>query len=488
MTKRPDITHTRDPLNDISPERFDKYPEQGRDETKGEGSDNPLFTRRRIAHYTPRTTVFVDPPNRGAAWDGAERIYLIGRPPAQRELVEMAGDGEVYLDGHYPVIKRDGRQITWAGQWFGEGDYTAADAGHVWQTLGELIAAEWRGQDVGLLTTPATTGRDLWVRLVPSGAGWPVLPRALQAAIRSNAGQGRIETFPGSGIVALHEYDARLAYLAVTRRMPVGLPTELIDGDAAEWVACHPYQPARVQVSFRPPAGWGTVGILPVKLRNDSWCWPTEQAWHGPTWVESSELFVADAHGWKYNVHSVIGWERCEDVFRAWQDRLMRVLAAGQQVYVMDPTRAAMVRAAVRSLVLHSIGAMHGAPHKVTHVGDDPGGDSRSVRMIDGGRMIWHTTREPAWPQLSHPEWTATIWGRWRARLLDGPANTGALHVERGAVVAFRTDAIYTSRPVTDWADADDGKVGRFRLKTITRPIPWPRNGTDILAAKAAAQ
>lgn len=476
-------------LTDISRERFDKYSEQPGCEKNLEGDGKPIFTRRRIAHYKPRTTVFIDPPNRGATWEGAERVYLIGKPPGQRELLAMAGDGEVYLDGHYPIIKRDGQQITWAGAWFGEADYTAADANHVYETLSALIAEQWRGQDVGLLATPATTGRDLWVRLVPSGDGWPVLPRSTQAAIRSNAGQGRIQTFPGAGVVRLHEYDARLAYLSVTRRMPVGYPVELIDGDAAQWVAAHPYQPARVQVSFRPPNGWGPVGILPVKLRGagDAWCWPTEAGWHGPTWCESSELFVAEKAGWQYKVHSVIGWERCEDVFRAWQDRLLAVLAAGQQLYALDATRSAMIRAAVRSLVLHSIGAMHGAPHKVTHVGDDPGGDARSVRMIEGGRMIWHTSREPAWPQLSHPEWTATIWGRWRARLLDGPAGTGALHVERGAVVAFRTDAIYTSRPVPEWADADDGKVGRFRLKTITPTVPWPRNGTDILAAKAAA-
>lgn len=474
-------------LTDISRERFDKYPEQGECEKNLEGSGKPIFTRRRIAHYTERTTAFCAaiPPV-----DFAERVFLIGRPPGRRELLDMAGDSDVYLGDHYPIIKRDGQQITWAGTWFGEGDYTVADAQHVYETLRALIAEQWRGQDVTMLATPATTGRDLWVRLVPSGDGWPVLPRSTQTAIRSNAGQGRIQTFPGAGVVRLHEYDARLAYLSVTRRMPVGYPVELIDGDAAKWVADHPYQPARVQVSFRPPAGWGPVGILPVKLAGagDAWCWPTEHAWHGPTWCESSELFVADRAGWQYKVHSVIGWERCEDVFRAWQDRLLAVLAAGQQVYALDPVRSAMLRAAVRSLVLHSIGAMHGAPHKVTHVGYDPGPDVKAVSMIDGGgRMVWNTSSEPAWPQLSHPEWTATIWGRWRARLLDGPAGTGALHVERGAVVAFRTDAIYTSRPVPEWADADDGKVGRFRLKTITPAVPWPRNGTDILAAKAAA-
>jgi formylglycine-generating enzyme required for sulfatase activity len=36
-------------------------------------------------------------------------------------------------------------------------------------------------------------------------------------------------------MVTLHEYDARLAYLAVTRRMPVGVPAELDARDAAAW-------------------------------------------------------------------------------------------------------------------------------------------------------------------------------------------------------------------------------------------------------------
>lgn len=449
-----------------------------------------MFTRRRCAKYTERRTVFAGGDLADARTLDAERVYLVGKPPGVEGVLAAAGTAKVYLDGHYPVVKYDGQTVTWAGTWFGDTDYTAEDCADVWATLRAVIARLWRGQSVALLATPATTGRDLWVRTVPPD-GYPVLERALQAAIAADSGQGRIEVMAGTGLVRMHEYDARLAYLGVTRNMPAGWPVRYSGADAVAWCEANPYKPARVTVTFRVPYGWGRrPGILPLKVEGADvgWAWPTAGGQqYGPTVVEASEMFIARRHGWGVDVHSVIGWEDTADVFGVWQTRLVKAFAEGADHYRQYPTRAAMFRSAVRALVLHAIGAMHGAPHKVTHVGGDPDTDARSIRYLADGRLVWHTIRAPAWPQLSHPEWTATIWGRARGRLLDGPNKTGALNLDAGAVVAFRTDAIYTTGP-TGWEDGDDGRPGRYRLKGVTRQVPWPRSGLDVLAAKAPAQ
>lgn len=444
--------------------------------------------------------------------DGA-RVFVVGPVPRTDQILSLvtslgvnAGvtDSEgpsprarVYLDGHYPVVSVDRGRLTWAASWFGDGAYTVADCEHVWQYLTDLLSDAWRGNDIELMLTPATTGRDLWLRTIPKGPGYPVLDRPLQTAIRAGAGQGRIETFGGRGIVTLHEYDARLAYLSLTRRMPIGEPVDLHESDAQAWADAHPFAPARYLVSFYVPAGWGSrrPGILPVARSREvdplaGWSWPTEPGRvHGPTWCEGSELALARRYGWSVTIHRVIGWEQTRDVFAVWQERLLHVLDVGMS-QLDDSRHAAMFRSAIRAIALHTIGALNGSPHKVTHVGPSPHDHGQGVRMLRDGSYTWHTVEPPAWPQLSHPEWTATIWGRARARLLDAPTGAtghriGALHLPAGSVVAFRTDAIYTSEP-TGWGDDDDGKPGRYRYKGAHGPGPWPRSGTDVLRMKGA--
>lgn len=422
-----------------------------------------------------------------------ERVFILGRPPRTTALLAAVEgvEAKTYLDGHFPVIHLDGQAVTWAASWFGEGDYRPGDCYTVWAALRAILGELWRGNRVEMMLTPATTGRDLWVRTVPAGVEYPVLPHHLQTAIRAGAGQGRIETMPArSTLVTLHEYDARLAYLATTRRMPVGLPMELdTPAEAEAFAHRNPYQPARYLVTFSVPNDWGhRPGILPMPAGLAGWSWPTERkVTHGPTWVDAAELWVARNYGWSVGVLKAYAWTQTADVFRTWQTRLLRALQLGADQFAGNPTQAAMFRSAIRAMALHAIGAMHGAPHRVTGIGSVPPGDAQGIRMLGNGSWTWWTNRPPAWPQLVHPEWTTTIWGRARQRLLTtGRDGVGALHLPAGVdVVAFRTDAIYTTGP-TGWDELDDGAPGRYRLKGTHGPVPWPRTGTDVLAAKAA--
>jgi len=74
--------------------------------------------------------------------------------------------------------------------------------------------------------------------------------------------------------------------------------------------------------------------------------------------------------------------------------------------------------------------------------------------------------------------------------LLDGPgpdrSRVGALTLPRTQVVAFRTDAIYTTE-APGWAD--DGKPGRYRLKgSITLTANYAKKTASTVSAPAAVK
>ena len=153
----------------------------------------------------------------------------------------------------------------------------------------------------------------------------------------------------------------------------------------------------------------------------------------------------------------------------------------------LSPAGAAAVRSMVRAILLHTIGAFHGRPQRVTCWADDleraPIG-ADALRVHTDGRVSWREERPPVWPEASHPEWSSHVWARSRVRLLKTPGGGGALTIPRRSIVAIRTDAVYTTEP-TGWENLDDGKVGRWVLKNTHRDGPWPRTGDDVLAMKA---
>jgi hypothetical protein len=92
--------------------------------------------------------------------------------------------------------------------------------------------------------------------------------------------------------------------------------------------------------------------------------------------------------------------------------------------------------------------------------------------------------------RTSHPEWSAEMWGRCRARLLSSPAvggvRTGALHVPPGSVIGLRTDGLTL---VGDPGWPDDGAPGRFRLVGRARGVfGWPQTEAELSALKRVAE
>ena len=449
----------------------------------------PKTSKRRYWHHKRRDTVwypfvpFGDLPQ-------AERVFVAELPTSSRLDSWCAGAAvETYLDGHYPTLRDtlpDGRRrtIMSAQQWTGTDRIDSALAARAWQWTEAAIRRAWRDPAVCLLSTPGTTGRDLWMR-TPAAEACPLIGPAAGELIRRTASQGRIETMPARAelLPALHEYDMRLAYVALLRGLPIGEPHHTTTATVTEVVEHR----SRALITFTVPADWRHVGLFAVKA-GDAYTYPGVGYGgreFGPVWADGCEVELAIRYGWRVHVHEALVWGTTGEPLRTWAERLTGVIDRAGAELSTEGARA--VRQLVRSILLHTVGAFHGGGHRVTVRAADlesaPIG-AEMLRVHDDGSVSWREMRPARWPEAIHPEWSAHIWARCRRRLLSTPGGGGALTLDPATIVAIRTDAIYTTTP-TGWEQWDDGKPGRWTLKrTVADPMPWPRSGTDVLAIR----
>lgn len=452
---------------------------------------------------------------------GTQTAYLIGPAPASGWLpwaLSGLDDGswepsDHYLDATAPVLRyvsQGGRRVELhrATQWFGHGRYSAAQAAEGWEMLGRVIGQTF--PDATLLATPATTARELFLRTIPRGRAYPVLDLDTQRLIRSTDGQGRIEVLPPGGhksdwdcdnMPALFEYDGRLMYAALCRELPAGVPIH----DAGDTYLGQTR--ARYLVRVTVPRDWDEpFGLLGHKRDDGSrlWEYPNERGRTFTTWADGAELWILAKHApewWRdLRILERLHWPNVDGgrPLDNWAAKLIDARALceriAQQSHDLEHA-AGLAALAVRSLILHGIGAFHGRAQPRTgyaRAGEPLDLPAAATNVRLEGDWIVYTIpgREPSgdsWrARLSHPEWSAAVWARARARLLAAPGSTGALYRTDGEVVAFRTDAVYlTARQ--RWND--DGRIGRFRCKSWRAgPMPWPANGTELLELRDGAQ
>lgn len=464
-------------------------------------NSTPATARRRYRQHRARARAFV-PVTRALDLatllhhhGHADVVYLVGPRPGRDvsgfsawlagPLPEgWASDGHYLARLHRPVLRfahRDGRRVEVhrASAWFGEGDYAPSQAGDALALLDDALRASF-DEHARALNTPATTGRDLWLRSIPHGAEYPCLSDEHQQLIRSTSGQGRwelhhhgAETLPG-----LVGYDMRYGYAAMLWGLGVG---PAVHDTVPEYAG---QQRGRYRVRVTVPAGWRHVGLLPfAEDDGETWSYPSEPGRTFVTWADGAELHVAYAYGWDVailerlllvNGKPLDAWQtRMIDV----RDRLLAQVRAGEA----DVATATLAADAARMCLLAAVGAFHGAPREVTR-------SSADVSMIPAGASgvdysdaawTWTETVAAAWPETVHPEWSAAVWARCRARLLTSRQSTGALHVARENVIAMRQDGLYlTADP--GWSDT--GRVGAMRRTTvIDRPVLAPRTVADLL-------
>lgn len=457
-------------------------------------------TRQVWRQVDTRVTAFVDPV-RGEAREGARRwsvscrsagdmldglpddvrvVMLTRRPVVEwAELVEWAGHlgGRGWrADGHYlgdydaPVFRfdRGGRKVDvrMAGAWFGDGA-DVDDAARAWAKVAKVIGDRFEG--AGLMSSPGATGIELFARSIPPGVEYPTVSDEIAELIRSHSTQGRNELVrQGDEIGELVEYDCRWAYAALCGDMPTG-PVERAKGDPGD--AYDPYRPGWYRVRAIVPDDWTGLGIIPL-CTDDGWVWPNRGGMVLDGWVSAVELALARKWEWECTIaeSATFPTKVKPSPLDKWARRLQSARA--------DVAGDELAARAVRAILLHGVGSFHAGPRRVTVSGpldtaEPP--DGALDTHIAGGELVWTEIRPPARPDMAHPEWSATVWAKCRARMLDGPGaggrRTGALHVPPSHVVAMRTDALYlTADP--EWVD--DGKVGRLRHKR-TLPGPFPR-------------
>lgn len=483
-------------------------------------------SRRVFRKLAPRSTVFVEPTAggrrhvgellAGLEGGGGERVYLVGPLPGAGGIHGLRAwasgpyppgwaesERGHYLEGEHPALRftrPDGGalELLRAAAYFGEGRYSAATARAAWELLEAELQRDWR--TLNLLSSPSATGREALLQSLPRGSSWPTLPLELQSLIRRTSGQGRIQLVDGrpATIPQLVAYDGRLMYAALCWGLPGAgehrRTTEYLGHTRARYYATAgvPRDWARACACGAPGhEGLGLLGYADAS--QTGWEYPAEPGRTFSGWWDGAEVAIALAHGWAFRFHTALVFNPYtgRGPLDTWAQRLVAVrerLAMLTRGAAGEETPAMLAFNAVRAILLHAIGALHGAPHKATRslpieqAGDVPA-DARDLR-VEHDRIVWAEYGGAGWPELSHPEWSAAIWARARARLLHGPLETGALHVPAGDVLAFRTDALYLA---SDPAWADDGRPGRLRRRAvIAGPLARPGSHAELLEVAGA--
>lgn len=439
------------------------------------------------------------PMGEGATKAEATRAWALG----------VAADGWEVDGGHYladadlPQLRfkhTDGTKavVMRAAAWWGESGADAATCAGAWNGLGVMLEKVPAFAGAGLADTPATAGRALWLRTVPESHGWAVQSDEVRQLIHATSGQGRSELLaPAKRDVERFTYmDGRFMYAGLTWGMPVGEPTfwapapiRQATDDVLERML---RGRGRWRITATVPKDWAHVGLLMAPRAEGGWCYPGkhEAGMSFTTWADGSEVYMARKHGWSVQLHEGMTWAEGKPL-DTWTKALLSVW---EECRANGSESAQLAARAIRSMLLFSIGAFAQTAHNVS--GSTPIDTPEavpadvipgSVHMV-GDRLVWERPGKLSTfsEQLSHPEWSATIWARARMRLLEGPGGAGALTLPYESIVAFATDALYLDG-APDWAD--DGKVGRFRVKgQISEPRPWPLDRVGLYQLRDEAE
>ncbi|MFC7261546.1 Mucin-19 [Streptomyces lutosisoli] len=399
-------------------------------------------------------------------------------------------------------------EIRSVGEWF---DPEGADPETVRQAFVELWKAlheQWR--DVVLMGSPSQTGRDLWTRTIPDKAGarwadgYPVMSQEIRGLIHATAGQGRTELMGPPRMPAKvpgwFELDRTFAYAKHCWSSGVGVPQRMtaaaFAGLSEKEQANALYSPSHWQVRVTIPDGWDHVGLLPAAAPGErNWHYPYEPGRTFTTWAGGAEINLALRNPlmpWRVEILDGLVWEK-GDPLKGWATKLKDAwsyLQSWSTSHGDERMRLAyrLASRAVRSILLYGIGTLAQRP-KVTTGSVELHADGSTPEIPDGAQITGITDTHVTWQRhggfardpYAHPEWAAGVWSAARAALLSthqsvvterdkttGKAKVGkgvpagALHLPAGSILAFRTDAIYTTvRP--DWPYS--GQPGDYLLK-----------------------
>ncbi|MCY0946313.1 Mucin-19 [Streptomyces antarcticus] len=396
-------------------------------------------------------------------------------------------------------------EIRSVGEWFDPGGADPATVRAAFVELWKALRPHF--EDVVLMGSPSQTGRDLWSRTVPAKAGakwadgFPVMSQEIRGLLHATAGQGRTELIAPprvpERVPGWYEVDRTFAYAKHTWASGVGVPERIT---AARFAAMSEkeqsnalFAPSHWQVRVTIPEGWSHVGLLPAPAPGErSWHYPYEGGRTFTTWAGGAEVNLALRNPiapWRIEILDGLLWES-GDPLKSWSTKLQKAWRSLRAIADMhgdeqQKQACALASRAVRAILLYGIGTFAQRP-RITTGSLELGAGGEVPDMPDGARLTGITDTHVTWErnqgfsrdQYAHPEWAAGVWSAARAALLSvstsskdpatgKPLKAGALHLPPGSILAFRTDAIYTSAPV-DWEYG--GEPGDYLLKGR---MPW---------------
>lgn len=442
---------------------------------------------------------------------GATRVMLTGKPTPREWLLAVVPDwthGRHHLDHETPTGRyrcdRGGHrvEVKRAAEWFGRGAFTPLQARAAWQATHRVLEASGRG-GAAMFRSPGATGLDLWLRAANAEVPEPASV-GTQDLIRTTSPQHRIELHAPvtDTIDGLWMLDGRWMYAALTAQLGSGEPEWLRGEDAEVYFHANPYARGRYLVRYSAPAYWRETPSAPGLLMTRAGDAATD-GWHcphaGETWADAAELHVALQYDWDLTFVEGMVWGKGKPL-DTWTARLVRARDAVSD-NELGADVAQLVRGAVRSVMLYAIGSWHSSGSDEVTVTDSPmmrpdGEDWDAPERLATGGALWRrrtATQDARALSMRHPEWSSQIWGRAHARMLEGPTGTpgrssGMLHVPYPSLVAVYGDALMLTRRPT-WADHDDGKPGRLRVKGhLCGPLAWPTSARERDALTHAAE
>lgn len=385
-----------------------------------------------------------------------------------------------------------------AASWFDEGA-AASDIdtlAHAYHELQDALNQQFSRQHAYLLGTPAQTGLDLLEQSLPYGLELPILPDDLRETIQHNSPQGRNEVFtaPDAQNAHLDEldwlqcYDGKWMYAACLNHIPAGRYVHRVGLQTFdEWAVGFYHFSAEV------PSDWAHIGLLPMwdtwdtRERKTVYPWQPGQVFEG--WATGAELQLAQRSGWEVYVDESIIWPDAQKLnpLKSWRDHLVAAREHAEkreQSTDLDTQRKArLIATAIRHILIDPIGALarragperHLTPYDQKNTIPE---DSYNLDFYDEG-MGWSIDRPLAgWAvRFQHPEISAMVWGRARARLAKFAL---ALPVE--SLILARTDALWLDCVIAG-LPANVAKPGEWRPKEyLPGPhIPAPRDTSDAL-------
>lgn len=461
-----------------------------------------------------------------AAHHGATRVMLSGKFPtvsaAKTHWLLVATEGWAAA-GHYVkddrpptgrfVRRLDGHrlEVRVAREWFGTDAIAPSTVREAMSLLALVLSKALPGH---LAASPTATGQNIWAYALPKDFDPPQLDPDLADLIHRTSGQHRTEhlvegrsrcncgdclplipartEIPGFAYV-----DGRFMYSALCREIGVG-GHRLTQAQAQAW-AMDDFARARYRIRFTVPDGWDTLGLAPV-WREDTlqWHYPNRAGATYETWVDAWEMSLMRAW-WGHGSIEILEGIAFEKRGRPLDNFAARILAARETAAALDADAHLIeaVESALRAILLQTIGGFHSLGRDRTMVVesafDVPPEHQGSIRTYgDVVTYLVPAALNIRLQQFHHPEYSAQVWARERARILQGPTATycddrghewrqwGALEVDPAQLIGVNGDALYLAaipqacRPV-DQGGGDDGRVGRLRIKGwIGEPMPVP--------------